>query len=304
MAPNRYSEGEAQALLGLYQSLFPAGGAHWKGLKDYWDFSRVRPWSCLTTNFNDVTMDQVLALDGARRRWRPSGDLQKQGEDLSAMASTSGCGFSLGISPWTDSVLHSTVTQDTTSLVALIGHDWYPIVPKRGPIEARPPLDIFRLLDSTDPRWKGYADGLPSVEEFKQAGVGLLFLNLVPDFRPPNTSSEGAFPFHATTFDYSACVTGLLTTLESAHDHLPIRGVVTWGKPAWEALRDFIKDHEVCFGVSEAARLHGENGLAWASSKQPGRIHPFPHPTPGKRHLLWPQELEAGYRRMWQTLLG
>ncbi len=62
MGPNRYSLGEVQALLGLYQALFPVRSAQWCRLKDYWDFPRIRPLSCLTTNFHEVTGEQGFGL--------------------------------------------------------------------------------------------------------------------------------------------------------------------------------------------------------------------------------------------------
>ncbi len=195
------------------------------------------------------------------------------------------------------------MTPNTKSLIALVGHDWYPIVPKKGPVEARPLLDIFPLLDSADPKWKEYADGLPSAVEFKQASVGLLFLNLVPDFRPPDSPAEKEFPFHAPTFDYSKCVTGLLAALNSAHQHLPIRSVVTWGSYVWEHLRDKAMDQPTRLGVTLAARQYGEDGCSLGSGDCQWRVHPFPHPTPSKRHLLWTSDLEAVYRNLWNALL-
>jgi len=300
--PDRYSFEDASRLLSLYRRLFPQESKHWGSLGTYWDFPRSRQWSRLTTDFHTVSMEEICSFDAARRAWSPTGEAQEKGKSLSDLASAHGCGYSLGISPWTDSALHATVTPDTKSMVMLVGHDWYPIVPKRGPVEARPPLDIFPLLDSTDPQWSGYADGIPSAEAFRRAGVGLLFLNLVPDFRPPGMTAEKAFPF-SPGFGYPECLSGLLAALNSTQAVFPLLGLITWGSPAWELLRGLLGKQAAHMGVSEAARFGGRAGFVLNFQAHPWRVHPFPHPTPSKRYLLWTSQLMKNYEEMWSGFL-
>lgn len=301
MSVARYTHEQAKDLINIYRRLFPLKSAHWPTLKAYWDFQRMRPWSCITTNFHEVSFDRLLAFDAARRSWRRSDRHAEDGAALAALASNFDCGYSLGLSPWTDSALHATVTNETRTLVALVGHDWYPIVPKRGPVEARPPLDIFQLIGAEDPQWRRYADGIPTSEAFHRAGVGLLFLNLVPDFRHPDAAAEKEFPF-PPGYGYQDCLSGLLAALESAHAYLPIQKVITWGSPAWEAVRELVVGPGSRMSVTEAAHTGGGGGFKFRSERYPWRIHAFPHPTPSKRHLLWTAQLMKIYTELWVGL--
>jgi hypothetical protein len=302
MSASRFSDDEASFLLSLYRRLFPRDGKGWPALADYWDFRRTRPWNCLTTDFHGTTLAQVRDLDARRRAWDATGDAARDGAFLAHLAARAGCGFSLGLGPWTDSALHATVTPTTKSLVVLVGHDGASIVPPRGPAEARPPLEILPLLDAQDPA--GHALGLPTAEAFRRAGVGLLYLNLVPDFRAPGLAPEKDFPFQTPGFGYAECAAGLLAALESAAALHPVRGVVTWGTRPWEALRGPSQACGGGLGVSQAALRGGRAGFALGEGPHALRVHPFPHPAPGRRHLLWTPALQEAYAVLWTGLLA
>jgi hypothetical protein len=302
-----YTDAQVETLLQLYRRLFPKEEDRgWNEVGVYWDFARSRPWSCLTTDVHAVSSAQIRDFDTARRAWLRSDDPREDGQALACLARTHGCGYSVGVSPWTDSALHVTVTPETTKLIVLVGHDWYPIVPMRGPAEARPPLDYFPLLDSADPQWCAYADGMPYAEDFRRARIGLLFLNLVPDFRPPNVSAEGRFPFgHPTAFGYSHCASGLRTAIKLASTTFCISHVVTWSSNAWGALREHAEDEEMKkLSVTKAAHGGGTDGHSWPLGQHVLRIHPFPHPLPSKRHLLWTPGLFDAYKQTWNRLLN
>jgi hypothetical protein len=302
----RYKDQEVANLFGVYRRLFPnTDSATWGQLAGYWDFSRSRAWSCLTTNFHAVTLAQICAFDAARREWCKNGDPQQDGQALDKLARTHRCGFSLGINPWTDRLLHQTITKATRKLIVLVAHDWYPIVISHkktnvSEVWALPPLDPYLLLDAPDSQWRMYTDGMPKGEDFCRHEVGLLFLNLVPDFRPPAAAAHGRFPFpDATTFDYPKCVDGLVAALESAQDAIPIRDVVTWGGHAWRHLSRSGRCPAAGRGLMAAASSAGE-GFTWQPREHTWQLHPFPHPC---FQSNWKKELKDTYRKMWARLL-
>ena len=303
----RYTDEQVECVLQLYRQIFSNRGAGWRQVAEYWDFGRSRQWSWLTTDFHAVTAGQILTFDAARRNWCRSNRPENDAEALVNLAREHKCGYSLGISPWTDSALQATFTPETTKLIVLVGHDWYPIVPLRGPVEARPPLDSFRLLDSADDVVRAYARGMPSAEDFHRAGIGLLFLNLVPDFRPPNAKSDGTFPFTDRTFHYDHCAAGIKEALRLAQARFRILRVVTWGNSAWEAFRYGVGDHDSAWlGVKAASAQYGQAGVPWQidTDQETFSIHPFPHPLPSKQHLNWTSELFAAYSEMWKGCLS
>jgi hypothetical protein len=303
----RYTVEEVERLLQLYRRLFPnTDGGSWDQVAKYWDFGRSRQWSCLTTNFHAVTPDQIRNFDAARRLWCESDNPEEDARALAGLAREHRCGYSVGISPWTDSALHATVTADTKELIVVVGHDWYPIIPKKGEVEARPPMNFFPMLDSAYPQWQGYADGMPKAEDFCRAGIGLLFLNLVPDFRLPNTSADGTFPFKdPSAFGYPHCAKGFREALTLAQTNFRILDVVTWGGPVWKELRCLAADTGAAtLAVTEAAERGGAKGFSWPLAQHTMRIHPFPHLAPRRRRLLWkPPELFEAYRGMWNGFL-
>jgi hypothetical protein len=306
----RYTDEEANSLLERYREIFPKEPKKdWDALARYWDFGRTRRWSCSTTDFHAVSLEQIRALDAARRAWRPAPDAspEQNGEALARLAREHGCGYSIGINRWTDSGLHDTVRPDTRELIALVGHDRYPIVERGGNIDdCRLPLNIHPLLDSPDPRrGGGYAKGIPSAEHFRRAKIGLLYLNLVPDFRPPNTSAEGKFRFEdPDSFGYPHCAKGLREALKVARTSYHICHVVTWSKYVWKALREFAEDKAVKkLRVKEAAKRGEADGFPWLLGEHILRIHPFPHTVPGRQSLNWTTELWEAYRKMWNGFL-
>jgi hypothetical protein len=154
----------------------------------------------------------------------------------------------------------------------------------------------------------GYGRGLPPSAQFRAAKIGLLYLNLVPDFRPPGEEPEGEFPFDdRVAFGYPHCARGLRSALSLAQTAFPIRHVVTWSRPVWEALRGFTADIGARrLGLTEAAKRGGARGFPWPLDGHTLSIHPFPHTVPGRWHLNWdryPGLFEA-YREMWNGFLN
>jgi len=298
----RYTDEQVECLLELYRRMFP--DAVDGDPSTYFDFGRSRTWSCLTTDFRALDIAaRIRQLDLARRAWRRSGRCEEDGQALARLAHRYQCGYSVGINPWTDSALLFTVTRATKELIVVVGHDWYPVVSSQGYVEARPPLDIFRLLDSHDPRWRKYADGVPTAKQFRRAEIGLLFLNLVPDFRPPGTAAEGRFCFTDPGFSYWTCAEGLRPALELARKSFRLLHVITWGSPVWKALRRFAPGGDAkTLSITEAAK-HGRRGFDWLLGQETVRIHPFPHPLPSRRHLNWSKGLFDAYRAMWGELV-
>jgi hypothetical protein len=308
----QYTDDQVETLLRLYRKLFPKDTELWGEVARYLDFERPpkRKWSCVATDFHSVSLKQFHDLDTALQARRPASGAspEQNGAALADLAQKHGCGYSIGINRWTDSALHDTLRDDTQELIVLIGHDRHPIVEKDGKIKGdRGPLNKYPLLDSTDPRrGAGYGRGLPSAEQFRRARTGLLYLNLVPDYRPPGAKAAGNFPFDdEAAFGYSHCVKGLQAALKLALSTFPrLLHVVTWSRHVWKALREFTEDWAVRpLRVTAAAMRGGTDGFPWLLDGHRLRIHPFPHTVPSYQRPVWTNELWEAYSKMWNGFL-
>src|SRR5262249_26153395 len=90
-------------------------------------------------------------FDAARRAWRPSGDPVQDGCRLARLARDHGCGYSVGITRWTDSTLHVTLTPETRKLIVL--------GPRSGPAARRPTFARATKPQEHARRWRGVCRG-------------------------------------------------------------------------------------------------------------------------------------------------
>ena len=222
-----YARAQAELIADAYRDLFGPIG---EPLRAYWDLDRQRDWGCLTSDFGVAVYEQYeeasrRALEVERTVAEPIA----RGVALRDVTRKTGVGLSLGICPWTDHGLFQTYARNRQSrqLTIILGHDWYPIVPQRS---TRPhPVDV--------PLWRN--DGLHDCSRYLAAGAVppvvarrdelLLFLNLKPDYRPPNSRSTGKFE------PYDRCVEGFSALLEGLATRYRVK-VVSWGGPVWHLL--------------------------------------------------------------------
>lgn len=289
MPPIKYADNEVETILRAYRRLVPAIDAP---LRQYWDFGHDRDWSCLVSDFHTVGAAQLegfhRALDQPPNSWSST---TEQGDWLRSTSREHGVGFSLGISPWTDDLILRSFKDATREVVLIVGHDWYPIVnPAYTP---RSPLVRFSLLDEAI-----YARAVP-VARATEAGIGLLFVNLYPDFRPPGDETTGKM-----SIKYGPYVDGLMALCSAVACNFRLRGVVSWGGPVWEALQMRL-DRDQRTGLWQAVTRVRSRGAALSLPTPDGEVpyYPFLHPSSYlKPRFADPEHLEA-YQAAWDTLI-
>lgn len=280
-----YSIDEVGRILGIYRALFPnTHGA----LDAYWDYERHREWSLLTTDFHRDDRPAILAFDKAvrqfetevRRNYSPSELINSVAVQVTVggryreLALAHHLGYSLGISPITDDLLLRTFSEQTTRIVVVLAHDWYPIVTRgtdgRNPFLPIPPLRRYSILSE-----HSYEPAIRPLMEARDCAI--VFLNLYPDFRGPGAKKTGSLG------DYSQWVTGFIAVCESIAARFELAGVISWGSPVWMALRKMLdspfRDLGIMAAVEEQSKLRAPLSLPLGAVTAP--CFPFAHPSFG-----------------------
>lgn len=295
----QFTVDEINQILQAYRHIFPrTPHESWSKLAIYLDFDRKRPWGCLTSNFHQITPDSIFKFAEMYRARIIPGNTDECGKILCDLAHQSGCGYSLGINPYTDKALLATYDEHTEKLVLLIGHDWYPIDDTDAGTKS-PPMGRSTFLDGMKGEFFKYEKGLPAPAEFKHHRTGLLCMNLVPDFRPPGSFAEGAFPFsHKKLFNYDNCLEGIIDAIKCIDPRFSISHAVVWGRHAWEHMSKYLcNDEERKIGI-EAASFRGDQGFEWRFEDIQLTLHPFMHPS-----RFSGQNMKKGYKEMWQRII-
>ena len=246
-----YKRDEVAHLADAYRHVF---GPITPALREYWDLDRKREWGCLTTDFETATFEQYE--EASRRSMeveKTRADPVERGRALLKVTNDTGVGLSLGVCPWTDHGLYLTYEQNKhkSRATIILGHDWYPIVPLRS--KKPHPVDV--------PLWR--YDGLHGTRRYINIGAVpkaiyekselLVFLNLKPDFRPPNTPSTGNFN------PYPRCVEGLDAVVDGIRRNYDVQ-LISYGAPVWELLRGRVEGLSKPLGIlshSASERGHG-----------------------------------------------
>ena len=277
-----YNLDHAKAIIAAYQDIFPEITPQ---LAAYLDFDRKRPWSYLTSNFHQATLDQYQRLSDAveqiERHARANHPVPatELAVELVSAARAEGIGFSLGICPWTDHGLHSTYGGGRTNrLTILVGHDWYPIIPKR----AREPHPL---------NWPLRQDGLHMLPAHKAAsyyaGIAqsvldgqsvLLFMNLYPDYREPEEHTTG--PVKA---GYAGCLEGFEAVLAATRHryHPDDVTIISWGAKPWQLLSACVGIRQPDGIMAMTEDLAGQP-LEFRSRMNAYRYLPMAHPSEGR----------------------
>lgn len=277
---HEYSDDEILTVRAAYHDIF--GRKLSDALVDYLDIGPVRgrPWSCLTTDFRHVTLDQLRAIheqtarDDMRFRagYRAAlsdGRLEAycihQGHELvqaaerRSRASNIALGYSIGICPWTDHGLLATWSEKKTRAIIIVGHDWYPIVPagQDGPHPLDAPLFKRGLhmlaAQPANKRAQLYVQAAPSAV-YEGESV-MLFMNLVPEYRPPATAVKGKW-----VKDYRPYLPGFKAAVEAVvrrygPDQVQL---ISWGAPVWEVVRHLFPPFKKTGVMAMAKAMQGQ----------------------------------------------
>jgi hypothetical protein len=242
-----YTGQQIDFILGAYRRLFP--NPKNPALRKHLDLDRYRPWSLLTTDFHQVNSSIIEEYHKEREQVRLEGlPYEEAGQVLQKLCrkypSISG---SLGISPWTDEILLYTFKPNIQQVWAIVGHDWYSIIPKSALkgnrirsgssflIESRSPLRRYPIY-TKNPYYRKWADYRSSLL-IPPSNTCLLFLNLVPDLRPPGVETEHTFPFgNSGLLDYGECVEGTINLLSSLPTDIELSRILCWGGKVRDAI--------------------------------------------------------------------
>lgn len=267
-----YNRNQVEEILRAYRTLFPDTGGE---LARYWDTGRQREWSYVTTDFHSATYDkfkELAARTDTIYEDMTLGKLEK-GEALRNASIEVGVGFSLGICPWTDNLLHETYAPEKDRLIILLGHDWYPIVPIVRKDETRydTPLGVEGLHHV--PKYKTAAPQLV----FTNESPVVLFLNLYPDYRPPGAKTTGSLP--KGSYSYKDCLRGLDAVIASVSSRYPSIDLISWGANTWGALGKRVRHDGKQKGIMSQARELGGKVLKFNSSGHQLPYLPMAHPS-------------------------
>ncbi len=238
--PLTYTVSQVSHILDAYKSLFPSTEGE---LENYWDYGRTRTWSCLTTNFHKIGIETIQSFDAAVRQIDVAGlSHQRLGERFKDLSRQYKVGYSLGISPWTDDLLLQTFSEKTKFVVIILGHDWYPIVTNSKGKPRPPDSPLQRCAISDSPVYK---DAIPN-SLYAVENCAILFMNLYPDFRPPDSPKTGPLG------DYGEWAKGLEAVCKSISQQYCVVSVISWGGHVWEALRSKLDTEWQQLGIMAA----------------------------------------------------
>lgn len=219
-----YTEAAVTKILDAYRHIFPVVTP---ALREYWGLDRPVGRNALVTTDFHARPD----YEAFRRVHELSTELYnsaspERAADLHTAIKTHGVGCSLGICPWTDSLLLQTYSPAKRNVVLLLGHDTYPMF---GGTRGDSPLIHDGLVDVTK-----YRNRAPE-SFFQEAGPLVLFANFVPDFRNAGRKKTGAIG--KNVLSYQECLQGLHEMLRLLRTQFDSVSVVAWGAKVWEHAR-------------------------------------------------------------------
>jgi hypothetical protein len=264
-----YDRSQVETILEAYRTLFPNTGGE---LARYWDTGRKREWSYVTTDFHSATYDKFEDLQARTIKIDETKSLgtAEKGDALRKASREVGVGFSLGVCPWTDNLLHETYASGKDRLIILLGHDWYPIVPINRPNSDRP-LAVEGLHHVPK-----YMPAVPDLVFTKESPV-VLFLNLYPDYRPPGTTTTGSLPKGA--YCYEDCLLGLDAVIASVKPRYRSIDLISWGANTWGPLSERVTDEGKQKGIMNQALKQSGKVLKFKTSNMELPYLPMAHPS-------------------------
>ncbi|MBN3840969.1 hypothetical protein [Burkholderia sp. Ac-20349] len=281
-----YERLEAQRIIEAYREIFPRITPQ---LARYLDFGRTRPWGYLTSDFHRATLSEYEAfsvavekLEGEARKNHPMPAAELAARMI-ALCKAYDLGFSFGICPWTDHALHRTYGRATgRRLIVIVGHDWYPIVPKRAlePHSLSWPMrqdGLHRMPEVLPGREKLYYAAVTEPLLSGELGT-LLFVNIYPDYREPEERTTGK-----VKAGYDGCLEGFEALLAATRPHYRPDDVtiISWGAMPWGLLKQRTLVHRPGTIMEATEQLAGEI-LELRTGGHAYRYLPVAHPSEGR----------------------
>jgi hypothetical protein len=231
-----YSDNEIFNIVNAYKYLLPEPD---EDLRRYLGLSeRERPHQkslpYLTTDFHNFNLDEFkefnFSVSELRKRNLNDIELQNELKKLIIYAFHSRYGISLGLNQYNDDLLLRCFKPRRKSII-YIAHDWYPLIYRK--IIFNTPLEKVSMFEA--PNLK-YGKKIPLEEISKKYNI--LFFNLVPDFRLPNSAQIGKF---LEDDSYKDCTINLLKMIDriASRSDLGVAALITWGKIAMYYLKGF-----------------------------------------------------------------
>ncbi|MFG6412700.1 hypothetical protein ACG02S_02190 [Roseateles sp. DC23W] len=228
---NLYLESQFQKITCAYSHIF---SNLTPGFEGYLDFGRSRPWSFLTTDFRRVSYARSLELHKRSEAIHSSRDsAEAKASALSNASRELETGFSVGICPWTDSLLLETFDSKKDELTIVVGHDWYPV---GAGVLAESGLHVQGLHYT--PKYQHWCPA--GFFDPKHPSV-TLFLNLYPDYRGPLAAKTGKIP-KGGGLTYAQCVAGFQELLRSLNKQYKRVQIVSWGAYVWNEFAPYVAD--------------------------------------------------------------
>ncbi len=237
-----YIESEVKVIQKRYCHLFPT---ICEELKQFWyDPKKQYAWSYLATPFHTVphySKFSHLCDDLKRLQHQISNDLQPDvkviGSRLADLAKRHDVGYSIGLNPWADYLLHSARPWPPKEVVVIVGNNWYPFVTRRNKIP-QPPKSPLCKDDPYDQKYdqKKYKFIFEPFLKDSQRPL-VFFTNIFPQFIDPGPANKGVSK-EARNYivGTGGMKNGLVKTLESINPDIKLIGLVTFGKYALEQL--------------------------------------------------------------------
>ena len=239
-----YGAVEVDRIRTAYREIFPKLT---DDLPTYWDLggSRKRDWSFLTTNFHEVGYERMLALHAdvdalqsqyvSDRKTTSHDDLEglckKTAIALRDLTKKHQSGLSIGVCPWTDHGLLQTYSPEKQRVTLVVGHDWYPVIPlKLHPLDS--PLCVSGLHALEEKQTMRYVEGAP--RSIYDGSSVYLFVNLVPDYRPPGADLVGKWT------EYGQWRPGFIALVRALAERFDSVQMISWGSQVWSVLRKHV----------------------------------------------------------------
>jgi hypothetical protein len=270
----RYSREQVDRIQSAYRALFPRLTP---GLSSYWNFERKNRHGLLpylTTNFLEARYEQYEQLSerAGAIEMQCASDAHERAARLLEASEHERIGFSIGLSPWTDCSLERTWSADKEQLLIILAHDWYPITVQRGntPHPVDVPLRPCGLESDVNGTPKYHYATPPAVLERKPV---VLFMNLVPDYRPPGSKPTGKLR------GYEDWIIGFDAVLHSVAQRYTGIKIISWGSHTWRAMASRVREPVRQLGIMKLATSRKGEPLTYVSPAGEFKYLPTAHPS-------------------------